>query len=305
MTNYIGLDIGGTEIKHGLLTSEGIFLAKGSLPTALFSTEDVPDFLARVKEIVQGYKSQDVAGVGIATAGIVDPVQGMVITGGPNKPGFDGLKLKEIVTRECGLPCIVENDVNAAGLGEFWLGSGRGASSLFCMTVGTGIGGCLIIDGKLINGATNSAGEVGNTFIGEPDIFENLASTTALIKEVVALKKSAVLAGDKAIFETIDGKKVFNMVEAGDKIAELALQHLVDRLAKGIANVCYIANPELVILGGGIMARKDYFGPRLKAALQKILLPAVFAGTRLEFAHLGNDAGMVGAVYEFMRKKRV
>lgn len=288
MTNYIGIDIGGTEIKYGLLTSTGTILKKGSITTGLFSKADVPHFMGKLQDIIDKYKFYQVGGVGIATAGIVNPMTGVVITGGPNKPGFNGLRLKEFVTGYYNnqFACAVENDVNAAGLGEYWLGAGQGIKSLFCMTIGTGIGGCLILDGKLVHGATNSAGEIGNTFIGVPGIFEDLASTTALVKEVTLAKKLSLA--------DTNGKIVMDLAESGDKTTVQAVQKFVDNIAHGIANVCSIVNPELIILGGGIMTRKEYFYPLLNTVLQKILLPTVYAGTRIEFAQLGNDAGMIG-----------
>jgi predicted NBD/HSP70 family sugar kinase len=192
-------------------------------------------------------------------------------------------------------PCTVENDVNAAALGEFWQGAGRGAHSLFCITVGTGIGGALILEGKLVRGATFSAGEVGYTHIGEPEILENLAATSALIREVAAAKNLDP--------HEVDGKKIFAWAQAGDKIAAAAVDKMIARLASGIANVCYIVNPEMIILGGGIMAQTKYIGPRLDAELKKDLLPVIYAGTKGVFAKLGNDAGTIGAVYNFLQRK--
>ena len=315
MANYIGIDIGGTTIKYGLLTSYGEFLHKSSIPTEVVE-KGLPQFLEKLVTIVQAYqKSQadaqkelvtkpvniseleawaaPIKGVGIATAGMVNPESGVILFGSQTFPGYTGTNLKKTLEERCDISCTVENDVNAAALGEFWLGAGRGARSLFCITVGTGIGGALIINGQLIRGATFSAGEIGYTHIGEAETFENLAATSALVREVATAKNLDP--------HTVDGKKVFAWALKEDEVAVQALDKMIERLAAGIANVCYIVNPEMIILGGGIMAQTKYIGPRLDAELEKALLPIIYKGTKGVFAKLGNDAGMVGAVYNFMQ----
>jgi predicted NBD/HSP70 family sugar kinase len=316
MANYIGIDIGGTTIKYGLLTAGGTFLHKGSVPTEVL-TKGVPQFLEKLVEIVKGYQrgrdeavqelkkaptdleviswAEPIKGVGLATAGIVNPETGKILFAPRSFPGYEGTQLKKLIEERCLFPCAVENDVNAAALGEFWLGAGRGAKSLFCITVGTGIGGALILDGKLVQGATYSAGEIGYSHIGEPEIFENLAATSALVRDVAAAKNLEE--------SQVDGKKIFAWAQAGDTVAAETIDKMVARLAAGIANVCYIANPEVIVLGGGIMAQAKYIGPRLDAELKKALLPVIYKGTRGVFAKLGNDAGMVGAVYNLLHSK--
>ena len=315
MANYIGIDIGGTAIKYGLITGGGEFLHRGSVPTEVV-TKGVPQFLEKLVAIVKGYQqgrdkaveelrtspanpevlawAEPLKGVGIATAGVVDPGTGKILFASASFPGYEGTNLKKIIEQRCLFPCTVENDVNAAALGEFWQGAGRGARSLFCITVGTGIGGALILDGKLVRGATYSAGEIGYTKIGEPGTLESLAATSALIREVAAAKNLDP--------QELDGQKIFAWAQDGDEIATAALDKMIARLAAGIANVCYIVNPELIILGGGIMAQTKYIGPRLDAELKKALLPLIYKGTQGVFAKLGNDAGMAGAVYNFLQR---
>ena len=313
MANYIGIDIGGTAIKYGLITGGGDFLHRGSVATEVV-TKGVPQFLEKLVDIIKGYQqgrdkaveelrtaptdpevlawAEPLKGVGIATAGVVNPETGEILFASQSFPGYEGTNLKKLIEKRCLFPCAVENDVNAAALGEFWQGAGRGARSLFCITVGTGIGGALILNGKLVRGATYSAGEIGYTQIGEPGTLENLAATSALIREVAAAK-----AVDP---QEVDGKKIFAWVQGGDEITLAAVDKMIVRLAAGIANVCYIVNPERIILGGGVMAQTKYIGPRLDTELKKALLPVIYKGTRGVFAKLGNDAGMTGAVYNFL-----
>ena len=156
MANYIGIDIGGTTIKYGLLTAGGTFLHKGSIPTEVVE-KGVPQFLEKLVEIIKGYQrgrdeavqelkkaptdlevigwAEPIKGVGLATAGIVNPETGKILFEPRSFPGYEGTQLKKLIEERCLFPCAVENDVNAAALGEFWLGAGRGAKSLFCITV--------------------------------------------------------------------------------------------------------------------------------------------------------------------------
>ncbi len=296
MAKYACIDIGGTAIKYGLADVQGNLEYQGSLPTELeeYGAAVLP---AKIREIVEGFQQRKavVTGVAISTAGMVDAETGEIIYAGGHFRGYTGMKLQEIVETSLGLPCTVENDVNCAGLGELWLGAGRGVQSMVCMTIGTGIGGCVILDGKLLPGVCNSAGEIGYMHIEGQEKFENLASASALVRQVAEEKGLPV--------SEVDGRRIFDWAEAGDEICWRAIERLAERLAMGIANVCYVVNPQLVILGGGIMARREYFQPILQAALGRQLLPRVLECTRVVFAERGNDAGMLGALYNFLQRK--
>ena len=142
---YVCIDIGGTAVKYGLADEQGAFIAKGQTATEV-QTKGALQIIRKVADIVSGYrKYHDIGGVAVSTAGIVHPKTGEILYAPDHFPGYTGIKLRDMVTEACHLPCTVENDVNAAGMGEYWLGDGRGASSLFCLTVGTGIGGCVDI----------------------------------------------------------------------------------------------------------------------------------------------------------------
>ena len=181
--------------------------------------------------------------------------------------------------------------MNCAGLAEGMAGAAEGAHSAVVMTVGTGIGGCLIADGRVYHGFSNSAFEVGYMHIDKGERFERQGATSAMIERVAAAKSEPV--------SEWNGRKVFSQAQAGDAICREAIDNMVDVLARGIANVCYIINPEVVVLGGGIMAQQEYLAPRLNEALDRYLVESVRKNTRLAFAALGNDAGMLGAYYNF------
>ncbi len=186
--------------------------------------------------------------------------------------------------------------MNAATLGEYWLGAGRGAESLFCMTIGTGIGGAFLLNGKLWHGHTFSAGEVGQAKLGGRISWEEAASVTALVEKTAKAKGI-----DKA---TLNGKLICDAVRRGDKTAARILRETVNHWAVGIAGVCLMLTPQRVILGGGIMAQKELLEPLLKKALEKELIPVVREGTEFAFADLGNDAGLIGALYNFLAREK-
>ena len=313
---YVLIDIGGTAIKSGVATLDGTLLERNEMPTEAKPTEaqleaakqsgteiDLskfggPGIVSKVKKItaaaLEKYGAQ-IKGVSISTAGMVDPDQGKLVYALPDAiPDYTGVNFKEIVTGEFSLPCEVENDVNCAALGEMWLGAGRGCHSVFCMTIGTSIGGAMICNGKLISGASNSAGEIA--YMRVPGgMLHSLASTTYLVKYYAQLRGESV--------DQVNGIRIFNEAESGDEVAIKAIDELIEHLTDGITNVVSVQNPQAVILGGGIMAREDYLRPRIEAALKEKLREIVFRATRIEFAKLRNDAGKLGGFYHFKQRR--
>lgn len=289
---YICIDIGGTAIKYGLADSRGSFLDKNFVATEakLYGGAGIVD---KVRRIIRNYiKDRKIGGIGISTPGIIDAKAGIVVYVMPQSiPNYSNTPLKSIVESEFGLKCTVENDVNCAALGEMWLGAGKGKSSLFAMTVGTSIGGCAVYGGKVIHGAGNSAGEIAYMKIPGGSMHE-LATTTRLIKDV---------AEAKSLKESdLNGEMIFDWAKQGDIVSQNAIANLVYHLADGIVNITAVLNPEMVILGGGIMAQKEYLQPLVNAAVKERLAPDVFASMQIEFAKLQNDAGMIGALYNLL-----
>lgn len=295
MEGFVCVDIGGTAVKYGLATAEGRFLHKGSMPSDL-QHGGAEGMVARIVAQVKVYQAQTlVRGLAVSTASMVDPEEGKILYATDNFPGYSGMCLRAKLEAACGVSCTVENDVNCAGLGEMWLGAGKNVRSLFCLTVGTGIGGCIILDGKLLPGASYSAGEIGYLAVGPLANLEKVAAVPALLQQVAAQKKLPVAE--------LDGRKVLAWAEQGDAVAQEALAVQLHYLALGIADVCYLLNPELVIVGGGIMGAEAYLKPRLQQELQQVLVPLVYEHTRLEFAKLKNDAGMLGALCNFLQRQ--
>ncbi len=296
MDKYICLDIGGTAIKYGLADSRGRLFNKDSLPNVI-AKDGVDAFLDQVLGLIGFYQKYfKIQGAAISMAGMINPQTGEVLHAAPHFPGLTGTNLVQLVSQKLQLPCRVENDVNSAALGEYWLGNGRGAKSLFCITIGTGIGGAFVLDGKLWPGNSFTAGEVGQAKLGGRNHWEDAASVTALVQKAARLKGVDP--------ETLNGKILCEMVRHGDKPLHRLLRETVHQWATGIAAICYMMNPQRVILGGGIMAQQDLLEPMLQDSLKKELLPVVLDKTTVAFAGLGNDAGLIGALYNFLAREK-
>jgi len=209
---YVTIDIGGTFIKYALADKKGIWREKNKRPT-LAREEGGQGMLRKAIEIVQSYKAKNynIAGVAIATAGVVDPANGSISYAGESSfPGYTGIELASEIEKATGIKCAVENDVNSMALGECWLGAGRDASSAFAMAVGTGIGGAIVIDNKIFCGASFSAGEIGFIRINDGNnIFEETASTRVLVAEAATLKNMPVaeISGEDVSIGIKDGTR--------------------------------------------------------------------------------------------------
>lgn len=287
MRLFTVIDIGGTNIKYGVIEENGNIILSSEIPTEAY--KGGKNIIDKVKVLIRNIiKEYKIEGIGVSTAGMVCPKEGKIVYAGPTIPNYTGVEIKKILESEFDIPCAVENDVNSAALGELWLGAGKGRSSIACMTVGTGIGGAIILNGKVVHGANNSAGEIGYMLVNGEEI-QNVASTTALVKKV------AVIKGINE--ENINGRDIFKWYEEGDKVCIEEIERLANTLALGITNIVYLFNPEVVVLGGGIMAREDILRPLIDNGLKKYLIESVYKNVAIEFAKLKNTAGMVGALY--------
>ena len=291
---YICIDIGGTAIKYGVADASGALHTRGSVPTEAKEyggTGIVQKVFAIVREAQQ---THGVKGIAISTAGMVDPQAGCIVYALEDAiPDYTGTDWKALMHDAFGLPASVENDVNCAALGELWQGAGRGCSSLFAMTVGTSIGGALIVDGRIVHGASGSAGEIAYMRVPGGRLHER-CSATRLVASVCRTK--GLPAG------SIDGHAVFDLLRKGDPAAVEEVTALVNALADAITNVVSVVSPECIVLGGGIMAQEEALRPPLEEALRDRLPPLICAATKITFAATQNDAGMLGALRHFLQE---
>lgn len=294
MDNYISIDIGGTAIKYGIIRGDGTISYKAQMDTQAY--KGGPAILEKVVNIVERYMDTvHPKGICISTAGMVDTRRGEIFYAAPLIPDYAGTNFKETLEKAFHIPCEVENDVNCAGLAESVSGAAQGAKVALCLTIGTGIGGSIIIDGKIFHGGAFSACEVGYMSLGGSD-FQTLGASSILTKKVAARKGDPV--------EKWNGYRIFEDAKAGDPDCIQAIDEMVDVLGEGIANICYVVNPEIIVLGGGIMAQEAYLEERLKKSVFGRLVPGIAQNTRLAFAQHKNDAGMMGAFYHFMQKHK-
>ena len=292
---YISIDIGGTAIKHGLLSSEGSILSHGETPSE--ANLGATHLLERVAQIVEGYIAEEsIGGICISTAGVVDPETGTIIHANSNIPGYSGTGVKAYFEKRFNLPTEVENDARAAGLSEACVGAAKDASVAVCITIGTGVGGAVIVDKQVFHGAGNFAGEIGYMGMFDSD-FERSGSTTALVDSVA--KAKGLNAAD------LDGIAVFEMAKQGDSDANMAIEELCRKIAYGIANIAYVVNPDIVVLSGGVVKQWPLLYPLIKEKLALYLVPRMLDALKLEAAVNGNKAGMLGAFWHFNNKRSI
>lgn len=283
----LAFDIGGTEIKYGFCDDNFNLSEKNSIPTN--AHEGGKRIIERIIEIIKNLGGAD--RIGISTAGQVDSVKGEIIFATETLPGYTGMKIKEIIETETGIPTAVENDVNSAAIGEAAFGAAKGCENFICLAYGTGIGGAIFLDGKLYSGSSFSAGELGHMIThangrectcGGKGCYETYASAKAL---TVMVKKK--------LGRDMSGREIFAEFENPEIRA--IIDEWIDEINIGLKSLIYIFNPPLVVLGGGIMNEK-YITDEINNRLQKELMGS-FGKVKIVKALMGNDANKLGAAY--------
>lgn len=295
MKKYVSIDIGGTAIKYGLLSEKGEIISRGERKTE--SYKGGPSILNKAVKITKNFcKTEEISGICISTAGMVDTRKGEIFHSASLIPNYTGINFKKTLEEQFHVPCEVENDVNCAGLAEYVSGAAMGSKASLMLTIGTGIGGSLILDGKVFHGFSGSACEVGYMHMLGSD-FQTLGAASILTRKVAEWKNERA--------EIWDGYHIFEEAKKGDELCVRAIDEMCDVLGLGIANICYVLNPEVVILGGGIMAQEEFLKKRIENAVDKYLIPSIASNTRIAFAKHRNDAGMLGAFYHFCQCREI
>lgn len=280
------LDIGGTSIKSGVWNGTAVEELREQDTNAKNGGAYV---MERAKEILSRYRDFDA--IGISTAGQVDAAQGCIRYANENIPGYTGMQVREIMEQAFGVPVAVENDVNAAAVGEAKFGAGRDQKDFICITYGTGVGGAIVLDGAVYKGSAGSAGEFGGILVhpearvaGKPfsGCYEHYASATAL----VALAK----AYDPAL---TDGRKIFGRI--GEPAVRQVVDRWIDEIVWGLVTTIHMFNPSCIVLGGGVMAQ-PYILEQVKAKAAGEIMDS-FRNVELRQAALGNQAGLLGAAW--------
>lgn len=287
----IGIDIGGTTIKADLYDDFGTSLNQfKEIETIIDYDLGMNQILNQVCDLIGEYiLNYSIDGVGISTAGVVNANTGEIIYAGYTIPGYIGVNFTSEIEKRFGLSTFVENDVNCAALGELWKGQAKDKKNVVMVTIGTGIGGSIIVNGQIVNGFNYTAGEVGYIPVGNSD-WQSKASTTALIH----------LYQKKSLKTNQTGRTFFTDLSSGDKIAKETFEIFVENLTKGLLAISYLLNPEILILGGGILAKKDILLPEIQSSLAKNVMDNMFLPKNVVAATLGNEAGRIGAVKNFL-----
>lgn len=300
-----GVDVGGTTVKLGLFNETGQLLEKTEIHT---QTENggaaiQPDIAAVVKRCMEarGLMSADMDGIGIGVPGPVDDEGNVNRCVNLNWGVFN---LHQALGRLTGLRIKAGNDANCAALGEFWRGGGAGCRSAIFVTLGTGIGGGVVVDGKLLIGAHGVGGELGHITVSAPDrhpctcgkrgCVEQYASANGIVRVTKQRLAESEAASVLRELEKITCKDVFAAAQSGDAFAAETLEQVFDYLGEALAAACCVADPELIILGGGVSKAGDYLLQGVERHFRQHMFHAC-QGTRFALATLGNDAGMYGA----------
>lgn len=282
------LDIGGTQIKYGVLNDTTQKLTPlGKLDT---NTTDEDFFLLdRIHQVIKAIKKDlSIKGIAISSAGIIDPSSGKVLHANGNIPNYIGTPIKEELEKTYGVPCSVENDVNCALLGELHFGELKNIKNALMLTIGTGVGGSIYLNGEIFHGSSFSAGEIGYSYLGDDNI-ETIASARALVKRVQL----------RVGRDDIDGYWVFEEAKKGNTLCIEEIETFVENIVKIIINNVSLLNPEVVILGGGIMEQHEYLSEKIDETFKLYHNHYVRPRTAVQFASLGNNAGMLGAYVHY------
>lgn len=301
MKKLLGVDIGGTDIKLGIVTAEGQIIESGKMPT--LAGEGPGKGAGRVAAwLREKDPGQEVTAAGIDCAGLIDGSKGYLYYS-PNLPGWEDTDLRGLFAEAVGMPVTVDNDVNCAAWGEYVLGAGRGTHHFVCLTLGTGIGGGVIADGRLYRGWQGMAGEVGHQVIdpsgpectcGSKGCLEKLANASSIVSRA----REAIAGGRGSVLEDSDSLTARDVAAAaadGDAVAIAALAEAGRVLGTGLANIVHLFNPEVIAVGGGVAGAGDLILEPARESMRAQLMDDILARVRVVPTELGNNASLVGA----------
>ena len=307
---YIGLDVGGTTFKAGVVTQDGRIVHKDAMPTGIERPyqEIIADMAALCKKVAAdaGIEMSEIQSIGVGVPGLFDNKTGMI----PfcTNLGWHDIPFVAEMKKHLDTPVYGDNDATVAGLAESVAGVSAGIRDSVFLTLGTGVGGGIIIDGKPYSGAHGCGSEIGHMMIkmggelctcGNYGCFERYASATAIIREarkaVAEHPESSMLAACGGDPEKLNAKIVIDAARAGDEAAKAVFGGYVQALAVGIINIINMLDPEVIVLGGGVSAAGEFLLNAVREAVKPMVFFKTMPYARIELAQLGNDAGIIGA----------
>lgn len=312
MSKYaFGVDIGGTTVKIGLFDKEGCVLDKWEIPTvkdnegAAILPDVAESLLTKMQE--KGIGREDLAGIGVGAPGAVDS-EGTLLGGAVNI-GWKTFNIPKVLSAYIDVPVKAANDANAAAFGEIWQGGGKGYNSMVAVTLGTGVGGGIVLNGRILTGATGAGGEIGHIHMNDDETeicgcgnrgcLEQYASATGIVRlaqrHLSRDDTSSMLREGK-----LSAKSVFDAVKVGDRKAVEIAAEFGEYLGKGLAAVAGVVNPEIFVIGGGVSKAGEILISFVEPAFQKYAFQQC-RGAKFALAELGNDAGIYGAAGLILR----
>ena len=294
----VGIDVGGTKIRVGLVSPSGKIISSLRVPTEAKKGPAV--VLKNVIDATSKVWQKNVAGIGVGMAGLVDYKKG-VFLGGPNLPKeLIKAKISDILKKRFKVPVKVDNDVHCFTLAEALVGAGKGKNSVFGITFGTGIGGGLVVNGRLLRGRNNAAGEIGHAVIGLGSKFKCSCGRKGHF-EAFASGKAMSNIYKSLSGHVVEPKDVERLAKKGDRHAKETLRIMADGIVAGITTVIDLLNPDIIVVGGGLSAVKSLWGPVLKR-LHKDISFAELRNTPVVQSKLGTDANIIGAALLFSER---
>ncbi|MBU0478711.1 ROK family glucokinase [bacterium] len=305
----IGVDLGGTNLKTGLVNMDGKILKKIIADTGESKDIVLKQIVEAIENIISktGKDKSEIIGIGIGSPGLVDSEKG-IIHGLTNIKGFENVHMKEYVESALDIPTSIDNDVNVMAYGELKCGAGKDAMNIVCLTLGTGVGGGIIIDGNIYRGSSLSAGEIGHipvnvdgpkcicsgracleSYIGKDRIIKRT------IEKLIQRKESMILKLVDGDLEKITPKIVYEAAEKGDMLAIEIWKETAQYLATALTGVINFLNPEIIVIGGGIANAGKYIFDPLRDMIKKRVFPFLAEKIQIVHAQLGDEAGVVGS----------
>ena len=301
-----GVDIGGTTIKIGLFSVDGDLMEKWEIPTnktdnGKYILTEIADFINRTIE-TKGIEKSDVIGVGL---GVPGPVNKNGFVSVCVNLGWNSLNVEKDFHLISGLKVKVGNDANVAALGEMWQGAGKGYQDVLMVTLGTGVGGGCVLNGKIVSGIHGAGGEIGHMPVkddepiacncGNHGCLEQYVSATGIVNQAKKVLDLDDRASSLRNYSSLEAKNIYDEAKNGDVIANEIVDSTCKILAKALAQVCSVIDPEIIVIGGGVSKAGDILTSRITQSFKKYVFNAC-ASTPIVLAKLENDAGMYGCV---------
>jgi glucokinase len=312
------VDLGGTNLRAATIDHDGKIHDRARCPTP--RTSDASEIVSAIASVVSECGNQaalsnsQIKTVSVVVPGSVHAVTGLVVNA-PNVPAIVGFDLLGALSDKLHLSVLLENDANAAAVGEMWRGAARGCQTVVCFTLGTGVGSGVILNGELWRGIDGTGGEIGHTSVnpfggvpckcGSLGCLEVYASATAIVR----MARELLLEYPASTLHAIAGvdlsaKEIAAAADANDECALVVFEKMATHLGVGIANVVNALNPEAIVIGGGVSAAFDLFAPRARAEMMKRAFPVPAQRCQILKAECGDDAGLLGAAWLAFQRKQ-